>query len=103
VEDLQVRLSNKRDELANIIKMCQGYVTNQSIPKEDKKWHGALWHTAQIEYDVINSFLEPSTKCGSDLYVVDGENVTFLYADMLENKSELLKKANEKEDTKDAE
>ena len=92
MEDLQVRLSNKRDELSYTIKMCQEYVTDQSIPKEDKKWHGALWHSAQIEYDVINSFLEPGAKSATDLYVVDGKNVTFLYADMMEERLNNLKK-----------
>lgn len=94
MEDLRVRLLNKRDELATIIMMCQEYVTDQSIPKEDKKWHGALWHSAQIEYDVINSFLEPGVKSATDLYVVDGKNVTFLYADMMEERLSNLKKEN---------
>jgi hypothetical protein len=96
MENLEVRLSSKRDELAAIIMMCQEYVTDQSIPKEDKKWHGALWHSAQIEYDVINSFLEPGAKSATDLYVVDGKNVTFLYADMMEERLNSLKKENPK-------
>lgn len=97
MEDLRAKLLSKRDSLASIIQMCTKYVKNDSIQKEDKKWHGTLLHCAQIEHEVINSFIEPGVKAATDLYVVDGDSVTFLYANMLENKSELLKEPTTKE------